>query len=271
MPNPSTPASSRLMTVQFGFAAVLLLLAAILAGPVAKWMSFKQAKLALPLKQPLGTLDVASLAPFRVMERITLEPTVVEALGTQQYLSWLLEDTSVPADSPLKYASLAVTYYSGGADMVPHIPDVCLLGSGYEPAQAHENTEITLDWAGGELAEIPVRVCTFVKTAIFQRQRLTVVYSFYSNGRFVATRTKVRLRINDPTDTYAFFSKIEVSFPQATRAESIDGTRKIFERVLPVLVRDHWPDFEAAEDAARNDRAVPRKNSDSAGPPIEPN
>ena len=143
-----------------------------------------------------------------------------------------------------------VTYYSGGANLVPHIPDVCLLASGYERAQPHENTEIDVASLHPLSTTVPVRVGTFIKTAIFQRTRHSVVYTFFCNGRFVCTRTAVRLLINDPTKTYAFFSKVEVSFEGATRTQSVEGARKLLERALPVLLRDHCPDFDAAERAA---------------------
>jgi len=64
-------------------------------------------------------------------------------------------------------------------------------------------------------------------------------------------RTGVRLLINDMANTYAFFSKIETSFPLATREQNVEGARKLFGYVLPVLLRDHMPDFEAAEAEAK--------------------
>ena len=143
-----------------------------------------------------------------------------------------------------------VTYYSGGADLVPHIPDVCLLASGYEPARPHENTEVNVASLHPRSTSVPVRIGTFIKTALFNHQQHSVVYTFFCNGRFVCTRTAVRLLINDPTKTYAFFSKVEISFERATRDQAIEGAGKLLERALPLLVRDHWPDFEAAERAA---------------------
>ena len=247
--SPSAP--SRLITPPFVVAVVMLAVAAILAGPVATWKKLKRTKLELPLKQRLSTLDVEALSPYHVpldpQWRIDLEPTIVETLGTDEYIYWKVEDTSVPADDPLRFATLMVTYYSGGPNLVPHIPDVCLLASGYQPARPLENEEIEVASLHPMSTAVPVRVGTFVKTAVFDRRQHSVVYTFFCNGRFVCTRTAVRLLINDPTKTYAFFSKVEVSFERATRAQSMEGARKLFEQVLPILIRDHWPDFEAAE------------------------
>lgn len=242
---------SRIVTPPFVVAVILLAAAAILAGPVGNWMRIKHAKRALPLRAPLSTLDEAAIAPYRVVERHVLEPVVVEALGTDRYLSWTLEDTSVGLDDPLRYATFLVTYYSGGRNLVPHRPDVCYLGEGYEPAQPHGNLKIDVPSLVPGSTALPVRACTFVKTALRNRTKLSVVYTFHCNGRFVATRTGVRVLLNDLTSTYAYFSKVEVSFPRATRAQCVQGAGKLFARVLPTLIADHWPDFEAEEEAAR--------------------
>jgi hypothetical protein len=90
-----------------------------------------------------------------------------------------------------------------------------------------------------------------MKTAVFNRDLVSVVYTFFCNGRFVATRNGVRLLINDPRERHAFFSKVEVGFPHATREQNVQGATKLLNHLLPVLVRDHYPDFEAAEKAAR--------------------
>jgi len=243
-----------LLNGPFIVAVVLLGAAAILAGPVASLMDFRQGKAALPLKKPLSAMDVAGLLPYRVVQRQVLESVVVDALGTDQYINWVLEDTSVPTADPLRVAHLFVTYDTGGVNLVPHTPDECRLGAGYQPAQPHENVEVNVPRLAPDLASIPVRLCTFVKTAVFNREEVSVVYTFHCDGRFVATRSGVRLLINDLTDRYAYFSKVEVSFPRATREQSLQGAVKLFVRLLPVLVRDHFPDYAAAESAARQSR-----------------
>jgi len=243
--------SNRLLTPSFVVAVVLLGLAAVLAGPVSDWMGIRAAKKPLPLKAPLGALNAEKLAPYRLVERHLLEPTIVEALGTDRYLLWTLEDESRDASDPLRFVNLFVTYYSGGVELVPHTPDVCYFGSGYQAAQPHENQALSLESAGEALHELPVRVCTFERSAVFGRSRHTVVYTFYCNGRFVVSRTGVRLLVNHPGTFHAFYSKVEVSFPGASREQSVEGARRFLARALPVLIQDHWPDHAAAEAAAR--------------------
>jgi len=241
--SPSTTKQG-FFTAPFVVAVILLGLAAILAGPVATRLDFRRGKKALPLKAPLSSLNPALLQPYAVRKRQVLDPEVVEALGTEQYLAWLLEDTSVAPESPIRFGNLFVTYYSGGVDLVPHTPDVCYLGSGYNPARPHENMEAEMPSLG---RSIPIRVCSFIKTAIFDSEETTVVYTFYCNERFV-TRTGVRILINDPMRTYAYFAKIEASFPKADRAQAVEGATKLFNTVLPVLIRDYFPDPPSSND-----------------------
>ena len=223
--------------------------AAILVGPVAWSMNFRQAKGAIALKKPLSAMDVDRLHPYRVTERATLDPVVIDALGTDQYIQWTLKDTSLASGDPLHDVQLFVTYDTGGQNLVPHVPDECRLGAGYQPARPHENRDIALDGASIG-ADVPLRVCTFVKTAVFQRDEQTVVYLFHSNGSFAATRDAVRILFNDPRDRFGYFSKVEISFPNASREESVKGAAKLLSKFLPVLVADHLPDFDAAQEAA---------------------
>jgi hypothetical protein len=247
---PNNLTVNRFFTAPFIFSTVALAMSAVLSGPIASWLEIQQAKKSLPLRQPLGSLNTEAIHPYRVVSRQVLEPGIVEALGTDQYISWTLEDTSLPANHPLRMAYFFVTYYTGGHHLVPHTPDVCYLGSGYEPAQPHENEDLAVLSETGP-SSVPVRVCTFAKTAVFNRLEFTVVYTFFANGEYAGTRNRVRVLLNDLRNRHAFFSKIEASFPGAGRRESIEGARKLFSVVLPVLAQHHWPDFRAAEETGR--------------------
>lgn len=245
-----TRRAGKFLTGPFLVAVMLLVLAVVLQYPVSNAMRIRLAKQGLPLIEPLGSLDASRLGSYRVLERVVLEPTVVEALDTDQYLYWLIEDTSVPPGSPLRRGALFVTYYSGGPNLVPHTPDVCYLGAGYQPSRAHETVDLTVPSVAAANGPIPARVLTFAKTAVFDKRELSVVYTFFCNGRFAAGREQIRALINEPQNAYAFFSKVEASFPGATREQTLEGAAKLFDTVLPVLIADHWPDFDAAESAA---------------------
>jgi len=246
---PGPPTGRRKTDLPFALAVVLLAVAAVLSHGGTFLFHIREGKEALPLRAALSELQESALAPYRVVRRAVLDPATVEALGTDQYINWTLEDTSVDPDDPLRVANLFVTYYTGGHSLVPHTPDVCYVGGGYAPAQLPENLSFEVPGLRDD-SSVPVRICTFQKTAVFGNSQVTVVYTFHCNGRFVATRQGVRVLINDLFNRYAYFSKIEVSFDRATRSQSIEGARKLFNRVVPALVSGHWPDFAAAEKRA---------------------
>ncbi|MGB0714849.1 MAG: hypothetical protein ACPGXK_03170 [Phycisphaerae bacterium] len=234
-------------TPPFAFAVIVLLV----AGLVTRFSDFNLVKAELPLQQPLNLLSETALGPYEVVKRDVMEAAMVEALGTERYIKWVLKDTSLPEDAPLRMSSLFVTYYSGGSTLVPHTPDVCYLVGGYSKAQPHENKELTIDTLDGD-PEVPIRVCTFQTTAV-RGEKITVLYTFFCNGKFVCTRDYVRLLTHNPSDKYAFFSKVEISFPGASREESLAAAPRLLRYLLPELRRSHWPDFAAAEAAARAD------------------
>lgn len=231
----------------FVVAVILLIGAGVLVGPGSGWANLRQAKRALPIRKPLSALNESALRPYKVAYRNILEPTVIEALGTTEYLDWTLENPNASSTDPFRRANLFITYDSGGTNLVPHTPDECRLGAGYQAAQAHENRNLMMEVGSRGRMEVPVRLCSFIKTAVFNRQESSVVYTFGCNGKMVATRPGVRLLINDPRNTYAYFSKVEISFPYASREETVAGAAKLLERLLPELWDEHWPEFEAAE------------------------
>jgi hypothetical protein len=204
-------------------------------------MKLRLAKEPIALRAPLGSLDAHDLGPYRVVKRQILEPGIEESLGTREYISWTLEDTRVATGQPLRFAHLFITYYTGGGSLVPHTPDVCYLGAGYQPAQAHENRELPIETLPDGESPLPIRVCTFSKTAIFDHKQNSVAYTFHANGRFASTRNRVRLLLSDLSARYAYFSKVEVSFLDATREQTVEGAQKLFARVIPLLLEHHWP------------------------------
>ncbi len=241
----------KLFTAPFMAAVVILGAAAVLAGPVTTWLSVKLTKESLPLKAPLNSLSEFAIRPYKKLKAHSLPPEIVEALGTEEYLSWVIEDQTKDRNDPLRIGNLLVTYYSGGPNFIPHTPDVCYLGSGYQPVQPHETLPVQLPSLQGRFGDIPVRILTFGKTAIFSLTKLSVAYTFGCNGEYAGDRERIRVLINQPRNKYAYFSKVEVSYPGATREQTLEGAKELFNVILPVLARDHWPNFQEAEKLAK--------------------
>lgn len=234
------------------FLLALLVLAAAAFGvtPLVNRRSGTAVKEALPLRRPLGEMKKEGFGPYTFRQANVLAKSMEDALGTQEYLDWVFEDTSVkPVSNPLRWARLFITYYTGGRDPVPHVAEECYLGSGYQETKA-EDLALEVPGLG---RSIPVRALTFQRTSIFDRDEPTVVYTFHCNGDFAARRNQVRYRIASLHGRYAYYAKIEVSFGRPdsrphnpTREEAVAGARKLLNYVLPELLTNHLPDWEAA-------------------------
>ena len=258
--NPGLLAS--VLSTPFVLCVLVLAAAGLGQAALVQWLDIATRKEAIPLRKPLGAMDKARLGDYQYEGKISLSAAVEDALGTDQYLEWSLTDTSVKRRTdPRRYVHLSVTYYTGGPNLVPHTPDLCRVGGGYQPKQAHENRVIDVPSFGEGHGEVPIRVCTFVKTAIFNRDEPTVIYTFHTNGEFKATRTGVRHSTHRVRDRYAYFSKVEVSFGGVRcqprnlgREESVTAATKLFDTVLPILIEEHWPDWEAVRDSSPAER-----------------
>ena len=79
--------------------------------------------------------------------------------------------------------------------------------------------------------------------------RKIVSYVFSVNGDYACTRTEVRLKQRNWRDRYAYFSKVEVWFDEGAERsfeENVAAMEDIYQKVLPMLYSEHWPDWEAA-------------------------
>lgn len=214
---------------------------------VAVGVSFRKQR--LDLKAPLTQLDLAKIRPYERVDSDVLSAEEIEALGTEEYIIWQLVDTRIPErNNPMKYARLFVTYYSGQPDQVPHVPEECFLGGGYQQLGKPLNTEITVPTLKQDYGKIPLRILSFRKDSVIGGAYApTVCYLFSVNGKFVSSRTDVRMALSNLFERYAYFSKVELTFGLPGHKIDTEQVRQAAEEllkvVLPVLVDDHWPDW----------------------------
>lgn len=208
---------------------------------------FRFSKERLDLKAPLTELDTQRILPYRLINSDRIPKEEVEALGTEEYIRWRLVDTSVSQTDPFRLVTLFVTYYSGQPDQVPHVPEECFLGGGYQRL-SDDRLTMTIPELGEMGKEVPAKILRFRKdSSIGGTWVPAVVYLFSVNGRFVDSRTEVRFILSNPLDKYGYFSKVEVSFGHQEGSGDSQALRKAAERilgkVLPILVQSHWPDW----------------------------
>src|SRR4030042_5055315 len=111
-----------------------------------------------PLKKSLDLLDEKGLAPYKVVSKGKIESEdIIDSLGTKDYIQWVLEDPDAPANSTVRYCSLFITYYEL-PDRVPHVPEECYMGSGF---QRLASDSVTLELG---MRKIPARYLVFTGT-----------------------------------------------------------------------------------------------------------
>ena len=225
---------------------VLLVSAAGIQGLVDA-MELYLRKEAVPLVKPLSEFDTRKMWPYKLIRTEKLSPEIEEELGTKDYLQMIFEDTRIKDDrTPGKYINFFVTYYTGSTDQVPHVPDVCYVGGGFD-SQGARNTTVTVRNVGLKNDELPVRELLFQNTRSLVPVIQPVIYFFGVNGTFVNDRTDVRLSLASPRLRYAYFSKVEVAFPgqvQPEKDDALEIASRFFSKALPILMRDHWQDWD---------------------------
>ena len=105
-----------------------------------------------------------------------------------------------------RFWTLDVYYYTGGLDLVPHIPDVCLEAGG----MSVRGTDVVTFTAPGVAGEWggPVQVC---RTRFEDKDGRLLVqyYTFSLNGVPEHSRETVRLKLMNPFVRYSYFAKIQ--------------------------------------------------------------
>jgi hypothetical protein len=205
-----------------------------------------------PLKKSLDLLDEKGLGSYKVASKEKIaSQDVIDSLGTKDYIQWVLQDLDAPADSPVRYCSLFITYYEL-PDKVPHVPEECYMGSGFQNLASDSVT------IGVDSQKIPARCLVFTNTASDYWQRSTkfpILYFFRVNQDYVNSREDVRFALNkNIRSKYSYFCKVEWKFFDTKlgvdghrqsiypdKEQAIAASRKLLSMILPVLEKEHWP------------------------------
>ncbi len=247
-PRAGFPAAITGSLRQPGFVACVLALGVLTAAFYGLTWKMKLRKLPAPLRVPLGLLDKARLdPPYRFLGATTINPEVLDSLGTDQYIQWsLADDSRTDSDDPTSQVSLFITFYTGQPDPVPHVPDACYSGAGFQIKGSHDDQFLVPELG----REIPMRTLELEKTKRTGTERTFVTYLFGVNGGFAADRNEVRTMVGRPWESYSYFSKVEVRFWSRTgaapsREQAIEAAKRLLKKLVPILVDTHWPDWKA--------------------------
>lgn len=206
----------------------------------------------LPLRKSLDSLDEGGLGPYKVVPpKLKIEnKDVLESLGTKDYIQWVLEDTEEPAVSNVKRCLLFITYYQL-PDRVPHVPEECWTGGGYQRLGS-EGVTLEISDGGRFKARVPARFLVFGprKASLWHdRQRIPNLYFFKVNGQYAGSREQARIALNKNLfGKSSYFCKVEVVFNRSPavpdKEEVVMASEKLLSVILPALEREHWPVWE---------------------------
>jgi hypothetical protein len=205
----------------------------------------------LPLKKSLELLDEEQLAPYRVISKYKIEhQDLLEELGTEDYIQWVLEDTDSNVDGSMQRVLLFITYYEL-PDRVPHVPEECYTGGGFQRLSSDSVTfEINMpDFK----RTIEGKYLVFGSTKVDfwgTGRQFPVLYIFRVNGEYAGDRDQARIALNKNFfGRYSYFSKVELAFNQALVAQNekevIKAGEKLLSVILPILEKEHWPEWNS--------------------------
>lgn len=234
-------------------------------------MSFAQKKFEIwlrkepwPLRKSLDLLDEGGLAPYKVVSKQEIEyEDVIESLGTENYIQWVLEDTEVPKDSSVRLMNLFITYYDL-PDVVVHVPEECYTGGGYQRIGIQDVTFLVTSRADSEVNDgsIDEKLLSPKKLSgkylLFYnpkanpwdgRSRFPVLYLICVNDEYVSNRKDARFILGKNVfGKHSYYSKIEMAFNVNNvvpdKDAAVQACQKLLSVILPVLESEHWPRFK---------------------------
>ncbi|MHC5097513.1 MAG: hypothetical protein ACYSOL_05195 [Planctomycetota bacterium] len=243
-----------LLKPAFIVCVAVLLSAGIAKETVIRVLGVQMVKEPIALQHPLEEMDDAALAPFLVKNKARIQNRdVLESLGTEEYLQWILEDTEAESGSPTRYCSLFITYYTGNPDMVPHVPDECYVGGGNE-RQAGGLVTIDVPRSDGD-QKLDFQHVAFrnFDQQTMREDNFSVQYFFHANGKYSGSRTDTRLILGSNwLSKYSYFCKVEWKFygvgsfglVYPDKEQTLIASGKLMEKLLQELESNHWPDWE---------------------------
>ena len=153
----------------------------------------------------------------------------------------------VQSDTPQAVISAAVTYYTGMVDTVAHIPDRCYIADGFEPKSFTSPT-----WDVGlvdpSARRVQVRLINFEdQTPDRASLPVNVAYFFQCNGSYESDPLNgVRLRLQNLSEKYGYYAKIELKTVMADQAKSAQVMADYLRYALPPI-EGCLPDWNAVK------------------------
>jgi hypothetical protein len=204
----------------------------------------------LPLKKSFELMVENDLAPYKVISKRKIEDVeIIAALGTEDYIQWILEDTEVEDNSTAEKFVLFITYYQL-PDRVPHVPEECYAGGGFQRL-ASDSVTLEINNNAGVKRKLGAKYLVFgsLNADPWRRsEKFPVLYLFRVNGEYASSREEARIALNKNLfRKSSYFCKVELVFNQTLippkKEQVIKAGEKLLSVILPVLETKHWPDW----------------------------
>ena len=266
----------RSFVVAFG----VLLFAAVGLNAATQFMKLHFKKLPVPLARPLEGIpasigaDAKGLGGWICISNDQLGDEIQQELGTDKYVMRYYVNSAVVEEADItqfekksnkdamalisklrqKYRdkldraiiSFAVTYYTGKADTVAHIPERCYTADGYEPTSTTTETWDLKDQQSPD-GKLKVRYISFEDQAGAQSVKRNVAYFFHANGSYTSDPSEVRIRLQSLFRKYGYYAKIELMVQDPDREKAADAMRDFLVHALPE-VEKCLPDYSKLKD-----------------------
>lgn len=247
-----TPAKShqKRLVIAFAIVATLLLVPAIAMQGAKQKLKLAFQKLPVEPRLPMLTLP-EKIGPWVQASVDRREnPDFEHELGTERYVFRTYVDTrklpdaerkafidgtiedrakslanagaKIPAEASVRFA---LTYYTGSADTVPHVPERCFAADGWRPDNPRVVSWAILPGEDGKPKPTDVRMMSFEnQIGARKTQRQQVCYFFQVNGGYEQDPIfGVRKKLQNLFERHAYFAKIEMvmSLPEDSAAEPV--------------------------------------------------
>lgn len=266
-----SPLRRSLAQPSFITVTIVLLVAAVTLNAATRYMQLYFKKLPLPLAKPVETIPTR-LGPWvQVSKDSTLEHEIEEVLGTDKYIfrdyvdSTKVSEKEIAAfegkstderakllgeiqrSRPDACIRLAVTYYTGSADTVAHIPDRCYVADGFAPSEYQiVNWEVFPNRPEGQRT-IPARLINFEDQVGAGNEFSTrnVSYFFHVNGHYESDPLGVRASLQNLRERYGYYAKVELMTLLHEREKAAPVMRGFLTYALPEIEKC-LPDWKKA-------------------------
>jgi hypothetical protein len=213
-------------------------------------------KMPLSLKKSLDALGASVLGPYVVLSKTEIgNADIIKELGTEDYVQLVLEDKEASSESPVGKCMLFITYYDL-PDKVFHVPEECYAGVGYQRLSS-DSVLFNID-EGGRARNLSGRYVVFSSPESDRwgmETEFPIFYVFRVNGEYSSSREQTRLIMNKGLlYKHSYFSKVEWKFFNTIlgqtvypdKEEAVAASEKLLAIILPVLEREHWPEWPTA-------------------------